>query len=459
MESPDPRSPKKDSSQPLLEGLNPGPLVEIEFWKAKTANLENIFDQLRDPKTKKMAQLLEKTQSSYFPAFKELFRETLTALEESQDIDAHLKPLAGHFESIDTTEFDESIPLFEPMFHTICLLWANSKYYCRPARIIVLLQELNNVIIKRASEYLEPIDLFKGEPEESVEKIRVCCNTLEAYQNCYDKHKAKIKEYFKDGNTPKEWEFSPKLVFARWDKFIEKMNMIKDLFKTAIDLLRLEKVEIGGVKGKALSSKVVKIFEEFKEEFEKFSNKKYDPLDPKGEEFDNDYKDFNKFVLDLDRRLSAIIFQAFDDCNSLNSIFKLITILGNLLDRKTIKKDFEPRYAQILNTLEAEMDSTKQIYDVQKKLKDSQLEIAVHRNMPEVSGGLRWCQELRDRVTKPMELFKKLIDHPVVQSEQMDRVSKKYKELLELLDAFAADIYKDWCTHVGTLSNNNLEKI
>jgi dynein heavy chain len=53
------------------------------------------------------------------------------------------------------------------------------------------------------------------------------------------------------------------------------------LFKTAIDLLRLEKVEIGGVKGKALTVKIVKIFEEFKEEFEKFNNKKYDPLDPK----------------------------------------------------------------------------------------------------------------------------------------------------------------------------------
>ena len=48
-------------------------------------------------------------------------------------------------------------------------------------------------------------------------------------------------------------------------------------------MLRLEKVEIGGVKGKALSARVVKIFEEFKEEFEKFSNKKYDPLDTKSD--------------------------------------------------------------------------------------------------------------------------------------------------------------------------------
>ncbi len=37
---------KKDSSQPILDGLSPGPLVEIEFWKAKTSNLENIYEQV-----------------------------------------------------------------------------------------------------------------------------------------------------------------------------------------------------------------------------------------------------------------------------------------------------------------------------------------------------------------------------------------------------------------------------
>ena len=174
-----------------------------------------------------MAQLLEKTGSSYFPAFKDLFKETVSALEEAQDIDAHLKPLAGHFESLETTEFDETASAFDPMFHTICLLWANSKYYCRPARIIILLQELNNVIIRRASEFLEPIDLFKGEPEESVEKIKVTFNTLDAYQKSYEKHRAKVKEYFKNGLPAREWEFTPKLVFARFDKFMEKMNMIR----------------------------------------------------------------------------------------------------------------------------------------------------------------------------------------------------------------------------------------
>ena len=38
---------KKDSAQPLLEGWNPGPLVEIEFWKSKAQNLECIYDQVQ----------------------------------------------------------------------------------------------------------------------------------------------------------------------------------------------------------------------------------------------------------------------------------------------------------------------------------------------------------------------------------------------------------------------------
>jgi len=153
-----------------------------------------------------MELLLEKTQSSYYPAFKELFKETSDALEEAQDIDAHLKPLAGHFESLDTAEFDEAIANFDPMFHTICLLWAHSRYFCRPTRMIVLLQELVNMILKKASEYLEPIDLFKNEP---------------------DAHRIKVLSYFKNGIPPREWEFTSKLVFSRWDDFIERINMIR----------------------------------------------------------------------------------------------------------------------------------------------------------------------------------------------------------------------------------------
>lgn len=174
-----------------------------------------------------MALLLQKTGSSYFPSFKELFDETRDALEEALDIYAYLKPLIPHFELLENGEFVLLSKNFDLIFHLICLVWAHSKCYCKPARLIVLIQELNNLIIKRTTTFLQPIDLFKGEPEESIEKIKKTYNLLEAYIKSYESHKVKVLTYFKNGIPPREWEFTPKLVFARWNKFMERMNMIR----------------------------------------------------------------------------------------------------------------------------------------------------------------------------------------------------------------------------------------
>jgi len=132
--------------------------------------------------------------------------------------------------------------------------------------------------------------------------------------------------------------------------------------------------------------------------------------------------------------------------------------LGNLVERKTIKLDFEPKYFQLLHLLEDELDSTKRIYDEQKRCKNIKNEVLVHRNMPDVSGALKWCQEMKDRISKPMDSFKRLVDNPISHEDQMVRVDKKFKELSGLLEDFSMDIYKDWCNHVGKLSDNNLEK-
>jgi len=54
------------------------------------------------------------------------------------------------------------------------------------------------------------------------------------------------------------------------------------MFQSAVDFFRLEKVEIGGTKGKVLSEKAAIILEDFKAEFKRFSNNKYEMLDPDG---------------------------------------------------------------------------------------------------------------------------------------------------------------------------------
>ena len=37
----------KSSAEKLLAGMNPGPLVEIDFWNARCCDLESVVDQVR----------------------------------------------------------------------------------------------------------------------------------------------------------------------------------------------------------------------------------------------------------------------------------------------------------------------------------------------------------------------------------------------------------------------------
>jgi len=67
----------EDSSAVFGPGLSPTPGAEISFWNNRLANLENIYAQLREERVRKMAVILEKTESAYFPCFKNLFRNVV----------------------------------------------------------------------------------------------------------------------------------------------------------------------------------------------------------------------------------------------------------------------------------------------------------------------------------------------------------------------------------------------
>lgn len=53
----------------------------------------------------------------------------------------------------------------------------------------------------------------------------------------------------------------------------------QNLLLTVIDMMKLEKVEFGGVRGRALSQHVVQLHEEFLERYKMFTEKSYDCLD------------------------------------------------------------------------------------------------------------------------------------------------------------------------------------
>lgn len=91
----------------------------------------------------------------------------------------------------------------------------------------------------------------------------------------------------------------------------------------------MERIDIGGNKGKFLSAKVAELYQEFMDFFQKFGGLQYDCSDPEDDSFLVDEKLFEEKVLDVDQRLSAICTQAFEDCHTPESVSCIYICIGN----------------------------------------------------------------------------------------------------------------------------------
>ncbi|NXC72870.1 DYH9 protein, partial [Anhinga anhinga] len=442
---------KKESSEPLLQGSNPNPKVELEFWKNRCDDLECIYNQLRTRKVRNMMEVLERVESSYVPAFKSMLMDVEAALTEAQDIHLHLTPLKRHLEDIERVEFSEVKPLLMPLLHVVCLIWVTSKHYNVPVRIVVLLQEICNLLIQQALMYLSPEDLLKGEMEESLGKVQMVLGILNTFKGMFEERREKLHTYYEPGQEVREWDFHATMVFARLDSFLKRLEMVEDLLATALDLMKLEKIEFSGIKGKALGQQVLDMYEEFQEAYEVLMACCF----AFPQEFEQDVFNFQQKVEDIDRRLGTVFIQAFDDASDLEHAFKLLDMFGSLLERPVIAADAADKYSVLISMFNSALDHARLIYS---RHIQAELELgspAVHKNMPPVAGALGWARELRARIQVPYGRFRH-ITHLCLDSAEGKRVIEKYEELIQLLDRYQEKLYADWSQTVSEKSQCNL---
>uniref|UniRef100_A0A671VTJ4 Dynein axonemal heavy chain 17 n=1 Tax=Sparus aurata TaxID=8175 RepID=A0A671VTJ4_SPAAU len=464
---------KKDSSEALLEGKSPTPHTELLFWNNRYADLECIHSQLKSSKVDKMAMLLEAAESSYFPAFTNMQQDVLAALEEAKDICTYLRPLERLFEDMESAEFPDVRGHIGPLMHTVCLVWANSRYYNTPARLIVLLQETCNLLIQQARAYLVPEEVMRGEVSESLLKVQTSEEILELFRRTYEERRANLSQYQRNGSLVRPWDFSPALVFSGLDNFTNRVKTIKDILLTAVDLLKLEKLEIGGVRGRALSQQVQLLHQEFVDTYKFLTEKPYDCLDLNNREYKEDVREFKLKVDDTDRRLGAVFCQAFEDASGLEHAFKVLDMFGSLLQRPLVAADAQDRNPLLVSMMDRELDCCKLLFNKHIQTAEELGWTPVHKNMPAVAGGLRWAQELQQRIQTPFSRFRHLF-YPCLESAEGARVIQKYEEMMQLLDRcvwvlsqwmvlfvlccfrFSRSLYETWTETVGESSQYNL---
>ena len=192
--------------------------------------------------------------------------------------------------------------------------------------------------------------------------MKIAIRNLKEFKTCFQEYKSNLPTYFSTDKTHATWDFQETLVFKRYDSFLNRLLTMMEFFNTAVQFLKLEKVEIGGLRGKALTSNIGNVYDEFKDLYSVFSIRTYDSLDPEDNGFLEDYERFNNKIFSLDRKLGAILGRAFEDCIVTESLFKLLHIFGSLVDRKLIALELTDRISNLVVMLNEELDESNEIF-------------------------------------------------------------------------------------------------
>ncbi|XP_058791425.1 dynein beta chain, ciliary [Phymastichus coffea] len=394
----------QESSVAFENGQNPTPYVELEYWSTRLANLRYIFDQLREERVRKMAIILEKTDSAYYPCFRTLFGNVVSSLAEAKEISLYLTPLAKCFKAVEEVDFSEAKP--------IC-----------------------NLLVQEARRFLDPTLIFQSDVDEALQRVQISKDVLREFKYQFEHHK-NMPALRKEAPP---WTFNPNAVFGRLNAFLKRLSDIEWLFDTVLEFSKLEKIEIGGVMGRSLSTRITGVYKEFQQLFAAFSTRGNDVLEPDDETFVQDCKKFSEAIVDLDSKLAAILCQAFDDCANLESTFKLINIAGTVLDRPVIRKQFTNRYSRILDLLNEELTIVEALFNQGPR--------GAMRDLPPLAGDLQFMRMLQFRIDLPVQTFKSL-QHPIIDSKEGMNILARYDRLIATLEDKQRTLFFEWAKAV-----------
>lgn len=246
------------------------------------------------------------------------------------------------------------------------------------------------------------------------------------------------------------WRFQNSALFSRLDAFLERCHDVLDLSQTAVQFLKLDRVEIGGTKGKQLTGSVKQILTDFTTAYEKFHNVEYNIMEIGETRFDEDFYKFRGTIRELERRLGSIIVQAFDDAITISATFKLLDSFEGLLERDVIAADIEKKHFDLLRSYAEDL---KEVNDIFNSNKESPI---LSKNAAPMSGAVAWVGGLVRRIEEPMIKLRSG-SKMIMETEEAKEINKLYNSMIGAMDEYKAAKFSTWVEEISETSDARLK--
>jgi dynein heavy chain len=284
----------------------------------------------------------------------------------------------------------------------ILLVWKSSAYYNTAARLVILMREICNCVIHHATGYLNGDAIFDlieaGETATAVKTLKTVLKVCGKLKTVYFEYK--MRAGIECPNNP--WSVQNNAVFVRLDTFLERCHDILDFTQTIVMFSKLAKIEIGGTKGKTLTTSIVQIYADFTHAIDAIKALGKGILDLENKKFEEAFYEFRNRIKELDRRLGSIIVQGFEDASTVSGRFRLLDSFDTLITRPMVGDALEKKNSVLIESIYIDLLEVQKIFDGNKEAP------IIPHNLPPIAGSLTWSKSLRDRIELPIAKLKTL---------------------------------------------------
>lgn len=177
-------------------------------------------------------------------------------------------------------------------------------------------------------------------------------------------HKSQLESYKINSNQPVlKWKFDADTLFDRLNSFLKRLLDVNEIIDAANGFMKLGKIEMGGIKGRHLSERIESIQNEFHTLYTLCIANHTNVLEPSNKQFKSLKRNFKTKIAILERKLSQILVETFENCNSIESSIKIIEMFGNLLQRPIIHEQIAPQIHAIIKHIQMEIATVHNLFN------------------------------------------------------------------------------------------------
>lgn len=203
-----------------------GPVGEVDFWRARTADLGSVREQLEGAGVGRVLRVLEAARSPHLPAFLALRDSIATEAGQAASNLGFLQALEGSCAALAAAAAPALAAVLPPVLDILRMVWTLSPHYNTPELMTGMLRRVSSAVVARCRAGLDVRAILGGrELASAAAALEECCAAAAAWRGLYSGTAARVSAAL----PARPWAFDAGAIFAHVEAFAQRCRDLQEL--------------------------------------------------------------------------------------------------------------------------------------------------------------------------------------------------------------------------------------